>query len=345
MLSPDRLREVLQMTFPVARIGSGGKNVVVRCMYCGDAVNPNHAHLGINLGYNETPVMFNCFKCGASGLVSRDVLVSWGVYDPEILSEVISHNKITLSLAQNLKYRSYKRLLKNEFIRNHEISKRKLEYINQRLGVDLGFSDMPANKIILNLKDLLQSNYITTFTRHDNIIEQLDQHFVGFISNDNCYVNLRKIDDEPVHRSIDNRYILYNIFNNFDNTEKFYTIPSNVNLDVNKPVRINISEGSFDILSVMYNLNSNDRAQSINSAICGSSFYTLFKLFQCRYGFIDIELHTYRDNDGKSRGLDYLYEKLLPLQIPYYDHVNVCNKEKDFGVPRYRIDEKITQLI
>lgn len=271
----------------------------------------------------------------------------WGIYDPDIILGVVNHNKQKMKLTKNQKYKHNVYYVKNDYIRNNDISKKKLDYLNNRLGLNLSYDDTLNNKIVLNLCDLLYTNNIKLLSRERYIIKKLDKHFIGFLSNDNCYLNLRKIDDDKIYKSINKRYINYNIFNNFNNTEKFFTIPSIIDTSLNKPVRINIAEGPFDILSIIYNLIDDEHkySQSINCAICGNSFYTLYKLFQTRYGFIDIEVHIYIDNDGHSKGITYLIKKLKEISIPLYIHNNDYKKEKDFGVPKARIIDKCNRLI
>ena len=149
----DELRDIL-LQIPSAKLCSGGKELVLRCKYCEDSKNPNHAHMYINLGYNDTPLFFNCFKCHTSGIVTHDKLLSWGLnVDINSMSKLIGYNKYVLSLDKNKKYNNNNTVyrLNNYYISNNKLSEVKLKYINKRLGLNLTYNDLLENKIVLNL--------------------------------------------------------------------------------------------------------------------------------------------------------------------------------------------------
>lgn len=55
----DKFKTYLLNTFKVSKPSSGHKNVLIRCKYCPDSDNPNNAHMSINLGYDDNPIIFN----------------------------------------------------------------------------------------------------------------------------------------------------------------------------------------------------------------------------------------------------------------------------------------------
>ena len=172
----------------------------------------------------------------------------------------------------------------------------------------------------------------------------MSDDFVGFISSDNAFVNMRKIvRDGIVYKSIDKRYIRYNIFGKYDNTEKFYIIPTQVNVASPERLKINVAEGEFDALSVYYNLRK-DPSQ-VYMAIGGSGYVGLMRYILTKLKLYYIELHLYPDNDKTGlKELDYVKELLYPYGIPIYVHRNVKDKEKDFGVTPDRIIESVYQM-
>ena len=89
---------------------------------------------------------------------------------------------------------SYK--LRNSNITKCRTSEIKLNYINSRLGLSLNYDELMSKKIVLNLNDLLYSNNINELTRDPNIVRQLDKGFIGFISQDNAFVNMRRLVSE-----------------------------------------------------------------------------------------------------------------------------------------------------
>ena len=150
------------------------------------------------------------------------------------------------------------------------------------------------------------------YTRHPNIVNQLNQYFVGFLSLDNNFVNLRRMCNEGiVYNGIDKRYINYNIHGKKDNTEKMYILHSNVDLTSPKRIQIHIAEGPFDILSIKHNLRLNE-SNSIYAAIMGSK---------------DM--------------INELINIVDPFNATLYEHRNLYPGEKDFGVPLSRINETI----
>ena len=155
---------------------------------------------------------------------------------------------------------------------------------------------------------------------------------------------MRKVTENPVYKSIDKRYINYSIFGKFDNSQKYYVMPTT--LDISSPyrIRINIAEGVFDILSVYYNLQ-NQSQQSVYAAIGGSGYLNMIKSFILKDKLSYIEVHVYIDNDVKDYVVTDIKNYLSVFNIPFYLHRNLKEGEKDFGVPLDRIKESIIKLL
>jgi hypothetical protein len=337
----DKLKDIL-MRMPRAKLASGGKEVTTICPYCGKY------HFYISLPSHEDDVpLFHCFyaNCLASGIVTHQTLMSWNIYDIDIGVELTKYNKRVLSLEKNRKFKDsdiYK--LNNTFVTDNELSQIKLKYINNRLGINLTYDDLLNKKIVLNLKDLWQCNNITNLTRDARIINQLDESFVGFISQDNAFVNLRNLRPGKVDKSIDMRYVNYNIFGKFDNTQRYYTLPTSIDLCNPNRIKLHISEGAFDILSIYYNLRKDDR-HSIYSSILGGGYLGICKHFICALGLINLEIHIYPDNDIDDNVMYEIGQYLYVYQIPLYIHRNIYPDEKDFGVKLENFKEQIRKII
>lgn len=328
---------------PWAKITSGGKNILTRCKYCPDSRNMNNGHFYIKVPMKDDLVLFHCFKCGAKGILTPDVALQWGITDTSFITELSRYNKAVGGMAKN-------RIYKNDFVRyrmnynfitSDELSIRKLNYINERLGTHLTFEDCRLLKIVLNLGDLLQSNRITELTRHKNIVEQLDRNFVGFLSFDNAFVSMRNLGFEKVYEGIDKRWVNYNIFNKYDNTQRFYTIPTQI--DLFRPVELHIAEGAFDILSIRENLRGNI-SNAIFTSIGGSGYKGVIKYFMVQMKIPNLIVHIYPDNDVSRDHMLDIHDSLREFNIPMIIHRNVYPKEKDFGVPTSRINEVIEPL-
>ena len=337
-------KQFLLTHMPVAKLASGGKELVCRCRYCPDSDDPKHAHMYIHIPQDSQDISFyHCKKCGAKGYVTYHTLTEWGVWNDQIASMLISLYKNMKIKGVNEKHEVYN--LHNTFVNTNNVSTiDKLNYINNRLGLDLSIQDCLNNKICLNLWDLLRSNYITKLTRDPEVVNQLDQNFVGFISFDNAFINLRKINDNPVYKQIDKRYINYNIFDKFDNTERFYTIPKNIDLSIPRRLCLNIAEGPFDILSVYYNLRN--QSDDIYTSIAGNNYMGQIRHFIYSMKIFYLEIHLYVDNDaagmtqGKAR---YIREVCAPMGIPIYIHRNALGK--DFGVSKDQIKEVVERIL
>ena len=345
-MNSEEYKEFLMSAIPSARPASGGRFIQCRCFECGDSRDPTHAHMYIAIPQADDEVSWAyCHKCQMHVVMSPYILTKWGLYSTEASKYLAEHNKQCYSAPKNRKYldRDIYRL-SNNFVTDCRESELKLKYINNRLGTNIDYAEALSKKIVLNLGDVLGSNYITEYTRDPGIVKQMNDYFVGFISSDNAFVNMRKIvRDGIVYKSIDKRYIRYNIFGKYDNTEKFYIIPTQVNVASPERLKINVAEGEFDALSVYYNLRK-DPSQ-VYMAIGGSGYVGLMRYILTKLKLYYIELHLYPDNDKTGlEELDYIKELLYPYGIPIYVHRNVKDKEKDFGVTPDRIIESVYQM-
>lgn len=327
---------------PNAKPASGGKEVVTRCKFCGDSANKRHAHFYIKVPQSKDELSFyHCKRCPNHGIVDDELLRKLGCTDSNILIEVIKHNTEVLSLP---KYKSLKTIniypLRWNLIRKEPTNQSKLDYINSRIGANFTYSDLASVKIILNLYDVINVNRLE-LTRHQMICHALDQNFIGFISYDNSYCGLRRVLDAELHPSINKRYINYSLVNKIDDAKNFYVIPSKVDVFNPQPVRIHIAEGQFDILSIFYNLNSCNIEQNIYIACGGKSYSQALEFILNETGIINYEIHFYPDNDVIDNEFYYVQSKVQLLPCDIYIHRNMCDGEKDYGVPMSRIKDSV----
>lgn len=339
----ERMKALL-LRIPGAQIASGGREIIMPCRYCQD----KGKHMYVSLPVENNIMLHNCYRasCGASGIVTSEKIIQWGLYsDPDDLIELSKYTKNVSSMEKNRKYldRNVYRI-NNTFISENRLSEAKLNYINRRLGTNLTYDDLKKLKIVLNLKDILIENRINKLTRDQSIVNQLDESFIGFISQDNAFVNMRNLRQGKVHRSIDNKYINYNLFGKFDNTLRYYTLPTNIDLTNPKRIKLHIAEGPLDILSVYLNLR-NREDHSIYSSILGGNYINIVKHFIHTVGLIEAEIHIYMDNDVTDNNILFKLKNISNIfQMPCYIHRNMYEGEKDFGVPLERIREQIVQL-
>lgn len=330
---------------PWARLVSGEREINCRCFYCPDSDDYRHGHFYINVDLsNSEPSYYYCQKCHSKGIVTSQKLLEWGVYDNDLAISITKYNKEVLKLPQNMKYKDkviYD--INNYRITEDNLSLFKLDYINKRLGTHLTFKDCLENKIIINLRDILNNNHIQ-YTRHQNIIDQLDANFIGFLSYDNAFINMRNLEISEVYHTINKRYVNYNVFDKYDNTTKFYIIPNQINPIIPQPIRIHIAEGPFDILSILYNLNDGNKGNDIYGAATGSSYKGMLRFLLTNLKLINIEVHFYPDNDVSDNKIISIKNELYLYNTRFFIHRNTYPGEKDFGVRKEKIKESVIEV-
>ena len=293
------------------------------------------------------PSFYNCFKCGSSGIVTHNSLIAWGIYDKDIAFDLIEYNRSIMNNPRSSGF--FGRLtyqIRNNYTTLDDKSEEKRQYIVERLGIDLSFEDLKNLKVSLNLLDLLKENSVEKFSRSPNIIKDLDREFIGFISIDNAYMNMRRTCEAGmVYKEIDKKYINYQIFNKFSTEERFYTIPTVVDLNKPQQTNIHIAEGPFDILSIYLNLRHKE--EGIYTSIAGNNPVTTLLYFLSTLKLPYVNIHYYADNDkyGRAERVKYILKRVPDYQNhPVYLHRNISPDEKDFGVPISRIKESIIPL-
>lgn len=344
-MNTDKYRQfLLDHIKPVARSASGGTEINCRCFYCPDSKDPTHAHMYISIPRDNKPSQYYCMKCSAHGLVTHERLLEWGLYDANISVDLINYNKMIMKLPQNKKFKGNGFIynIKNKVITEDELSLYKLKRINNRLGVNLTFKDCIDLKIVLNLKDLLSSNRLS-YTRHENIVNQLDSNFLGFLSYDNAFLNMRNLEIGEVYKGINKRYVNYNVFDKFDNSTRFYVIPTQVNLE--KPINLYIAEGPFDILSIYLNLiRSLDN--NIFVAAEGSGYKGIVRYFLSTAKLVNIEnIHIYADKDINDNVIYDIANLISFFQVNLYLHRNIFENEKDYGVSINKINDYTERIL
>lgn len=347
MTFQEKLREFLLNKFPDAKSASGNKEVVMRCRFCGDSTKDKKAkHLYLSLGYDNAPPMFLCFKCKESGILTPQILMSLVdcSSDAEMLYSLRDNNSKIVKLSKNRVKGNKVYNIKNLFVRDDKLSEAKLHYINKRLGLSLTYKDIIENKIVLNLLDLLNSNNIKKYTRHEDNVKELDESFIGFLSMDNGFINMKNLRPGKVSKYIDHEYVNYSIFEAENNSRRYYTIPVRCNLLAKEPIHIHISEGAFDILSIFYNLRGTNRQQNIYTSIGGKAYLNVVSLYLTTIGIMNCVFHLYVDNDVPDYQIREIGNILKPLNIPLYMHRNIYPGEKDFGVKLEKIVEQIERI-
>ena len=340
-------RDYLLQSIPGSKLVSGNKTINCRCRECPDSSNPHSAHFYISIPKNDSePSLYYCHKCGCSGFVNHNTLISWGIFNTQIALEIDEYNAQIFKNPRAKKYFNQQTyLISNTYVNIDDKSEEKRRYLVERLGVDLSFDDLTKLKICMNLKDIINENHITKLSRNENIVNELDKEFIGFLSIDNAFLNMRRTCQEGVvYKEIDHRYVNYKLFYKFSTEQRFYTIPTTV--DLNKPTRtkLHISEGPFDILSIYHNCRNKE--EGIYTSVTGNNYINIILYFLINFQLPYIELHLYPDNDkyGTTDRIKWIINKIPDKNIPVYLHKNTFPGKKDFGVPKEKINESIRRL-
>lgn len=335
----EDLKSYILSTIPDARLVSGGKEIVMRCRFCGDSSNLSHKHFYIGLGYDNKPIMFNCFKCGEAGILTPNILREIDLLDYSIAERVVQFNKQSSRDDNNYRINSNTEIyyMRNNFIRNSEISYIKRDYINSRLGLNLSFNELLDNKIVLNLRDILDLNNIR-YDSNSKFLNELDQHFVGFMSEDNNFIIERNVDS-----ATDLRYYKYNVHGKINTDKRYYILPCNIDMTDPRPINVHIAEGPFDILSIKYNVVNNDE-QNIFIAMGGKAYKNIIRHIITHMGLFNINIHLYVDADVSDYTIKNVIKFIQPFNLNIYLHRNGFQNEKDYGVPKSQIIDNIFQL-
>lgn len=332
---------------PWARPASGGRVINCRCFYCPDSNNRSHGHFYISVPQkNDEPSLFYCQKCGAKGIVTANKLMEWQAYDSNMAILLTQYNSMILSLPKNRKFNYNRYMIKNTMVTDDKITQLKVKYLNDRLGINLGYMNYLRSKVIFNLSDIMGENGLKP-TRDKRIVNQLDSNFLGFLSFDNSCLAMRDagiVKKEVLHSSLNKRYVNYHLIENYDNTTRFYTIPVDISLLDPTPIELHIAEGAIDILSIYYNLRSmNPRA--IFSAAMGKGYKAILRHFISYVSIPNMAIHIYPDNDMDRDSILDICEYMEEYKFPFYIHRNVYQGEKDFGVPLTNIQESIERIM
>lgn len=343
----EKVKQFLLRSIPGATLASGGTVINCRCMECGDSTKSSKsAHLYIGLPTATDTGWFYCHKCNCSGILNHRKLLDWGIYDPEIASDLFNHNALIGNSGRN---RGKQKKLKTGKLFNvintpdpeDELTQLKMIYINNRLGTKLTMTDFINLKVVFNLYEFLGNNNVEKYTRNQTVVFDLGRAFVGFLSMDNGFVTLRKLDNQMVYNEINKRYINYKIFDKKDTSERFYVVPQVVNLLQPGRIKLHVAEGVFDILSIYLNVRKGE--PGIYATSSGSNYSSIISYFMIEKMIPNLEVHLYPDNDQPEWKIQNLVQTYYPFMIPIYIHRNISPEEKDFGVSLDRINETIVK--
>lgn len=354
MLDKDKLKKFLLTHFPNAHTASGGKEVVIRCPFCGDSqkdMRDAHFYIGLQTQYDneryQAPPKYHCFLCNKGGTLTGNLLLEmldYSVDDESIIYELnVAANKFKNKRTATSKIKKYNYTTIG-CCENSKLDIEKLDYINNRLGIKLTIEQALKDKIVFNLLYFLYYNGINKVNVSDAELNAISKYFIGFLSIDNSFIIFRNCSGKKMElESLKKRYKKYQIIGDEDDISliKYYCLPSIINPMSMDPVNIHVAEGPFDILSICYNLNNNNRNNQVYISAGGKGYFGAVK------AVIDIlklspnlNIHIYPDNDVEDDKLRLYLKRFTDINIPVYLHRNVYNGENDFGVRMDHITDR-----
>lgn len=308
--------------------------LAIRCPFCGDSRTQSSTHFYIKIDLNkDIPVLYHCFRCESSGLLTPSVLRTLDIHDLTLNSSLIQYNNEAVKVAnKSLGITDNKcDFTVPEWDEDDENNNLKKKYFEERLGIETTFEELQEMKIILKLGQFLRHNKIDSITTGQEKAVALNNKYLGFLTIRNEFINFRQVVKDKKFE----RYENYKVINSLDNTRRFYTIPNQIDLLTTKKITINITEGPFDIQGVYHHLYEKDDYNNIFVAACGSGYSAVIKYFIGMGVFGNVDVNIYSDNDRQP----YFYKKMINELSPFVDTFNLFynDKHKDFGVPKDKI--------
>lgn len=275
----ERLKQHLFQLFPDAKLNGAGTWVRINCPLCiQEGRGDTDYHMYISLGYNGKPPFVHCFRDNSHRFILNAENLARLTTRTDMIDEDL-FNVIGDSNRKQFKQNRYKLNRENKYnfsnpkLCPNEYITLKQMYINKRLGLNLSVEQMIQDKIVFSIQDLLTYNGIKTLTRSPKTIELFDQYFVGFLTNTNGFIILRNMvhGKKELPEFVNERYCFYSIVEHA--SSGYYTIPTVC--DIHKHIDIHIAEGTFDILSVFYNMRNANRVQNVYASIGGNAYVNL----------------------------------------------------------------------
>jgi hypothetical protein len=312
-----------------------GDQISIRCPFCGDSSNNEmnaHFYIKLNMSDNE-PVLFHCFRsdCLVAGVLTPTVLRTLKINDLQLNSSLLSYNsKAMKSVNKQFGISDNKfELTVPEANEDSELNIKKRDYINYRMGLNLSFKELTGLKTIFNFPHFLKHNGIDTLSISQKKAKLIHENYVGFLTTRNEFISFRSIFNNSLKR-----YEKYSLYQNIDNTRKFYTIPNQIDLLTTRTIKINIAEGTFDIFGVYYHVFNQEKDNMIYVAVNGAAYTSVIKYF-IQMGVIgNVVVNIFSDNNMNPKAYKKMIDELSPWIGEFNLYYNEIEKDgkADFGV-------------
>ena len=284
-----------------------------RCPFCGDSQkNLNTGHLYIRIDPDDNfPMVYNCFKCPASGVIDKEFLSVMDISDINLQSNIRTLNKYSDNISAH-KFIYGDKTIMFDYKRPDIQLGFKTQYIEDRLGVSLSNDDFNKMKVITSLREFLIMNEIKKLTCDDRTAMTLESNYVGFLSFGNSHILFRDV----VNQKSKYPWVKYPITNESNQCRAFYSMESEIDIFSEETLEINLAEGVMDTLSACYNLG-HDGSNSMNIAVCGKHYNNIiYKLIGLGLIGKNINVNIFSDNDQV-----YNKKSVSPTDINYFKRI------------------------
>lgn len=312
--------------------------MVARCPFCGDSKDTSHGHLYI-LGLNadsEYDPNYYCQKCRTQGFIDNFFLDLMNLYDSDLELLARKHkinkskNKSKTGLKENNKIIS--KLMPPL---NNSYTVEKIKMFEDRMGIKLTTQKILDYRMVFNLKDYLDYNNVRGITRHKMMIDVLDKQYLGFLSINSEFINMRNLGEINKYNL---RYENYNVYGIQDNTKRFYIISNKI--DVTRDVTINIAEGVYDIIGIREHIFNCEDDNVIYAACLGVGYNNLIKYFT-KKGILFGNYNIYSDSGIPISEYREMKRELKSTVFGEFNvYYNTNPNMKDYGTTKDNIKLK-----
>ena len=297
-----KFKETLLGTGLFRKVSGEGQYVCKVCPYCGDVKN----HLYVLIKFDDTPVLYKCFKCNSSGVLDKKFMEYFDIQCD--IPNVRRRRKIELNTHLSSKV--------SEFVNNRMDLMYVYDYINERVGITPTFDDLKAFQVVGNPYEYAR--------------EYLGGDCTGFKNR----VWFRCTNGTLVGRSLrDDVHLRWKKYCNMSTSRGLYTIKKP--FDLTKTVNVCICEGVMDAIGLYYyNIQMEEIDNPVFIACLGSDYMSAVKYILNLGIFGDsVCIRIYKDADVESVKIDHRL-------CAFFKSVNVYMNSisKDYGVPSEMIE-------
>lgn len=311
---------------------------LTRCPYCGDSrttLNTGHLYIRVDPD-NDNRMVFYCQKCQEHGVVGNE-LIALLDGDDELLSAINVINRYGVA---SKRYDEGREFIYFDYQLSNIVGpayRRKITYIENRLGINITTDKMEELKIVPSAYDFLIKNDIKGTSFNKRTMNLLERDYVGFLSTGNSHILFRDVTDSHEYP-----WLKYPITKESRRNLVTFSYSGGVDVSSMEPLVINLSEGVFDTIGIREHFHSGSQRKTRDMAVCSQNYYGVVKYLVSVGVFgANTELNLYFDNDkdfnnGKETKIS---NYMLKVCKSLFGRVNAYRNliGKDYGVKKEKI--------